>query len=278
MLVLCYGITKSGSTLAFELVKGILETGGHPQLRLPEDAVNPGHRINYIQPLTRKRLDDLLSAVGERSIAVKTHAALAPPLFSYVEELQGSGRMQVIASYRDPRDICLSLVDAGERARASGRSEFSLMRNIHIAADEVAKQIPKFEVWASLNNTLLLEYELVAFSPDCAIDRIEAVLNVKGDRERAKQYAFEEAFTQKNKGERRRFLSELDEEKQNFLQQRFGEFLRRMYEGDTAEWIAAKRNEILRRGKTKAAKSHTKSGTARPRRKRRRSVVSTAAR
>src|SRR6476661_3839031 len=65
MLVLCYGITKSGSTLTFELIKGVLETSGNPQQRLPDGPVNPDHRINYVQPLNRKRLKELVSAVGE---------------------------------------------------------------------------------------------------------------------------------------------------------------------------------------------------------------------
>lgn len=254
MLVLCYGITKSGSTLTFELVKGMLENAGHPQVRLPDNVVNSGHRVNYIQPITHRRLDDLCAAIGDRLIAVKTHAALLDPIFHHTEDLQRRGQLQVIASWRDPRDICLSLVDAGKEARASGRREFSLMTDVHVAAYEVSSQIQKFIKWASLKGTLTLEYDIVAFSPENAIDCIESVLGIACDRPKAIRYAFEEAFTQKNKGERNRFRQELNEEDQAALEKRFRIFLQRMYEGDSAQWLAQEREEMLRRRRKRDAK------------------------
>jgi hypothetical protein len=254
MLVLCYGITKSGSTLTFELVKGMLENAGHPQVRLPEPVVNPGHRVNYIQPITNRRLDDLCAAIGDRLIAVKTHAALLDPIFQHTEELQKRGQLQVIASWRDPRDICLSLVDAGKQARASGQREFSLMTDVHVAAYEVSSQLQKFIKWASLKGTLTLEYDIVAFSPENAIDCIESVLGIASDRGQAIRHAFEEAFTQKNKGERNRFRNELTQEEKLALEKRFRIFLQRMYEGDAAHWFAQEREEILRRCRERDAK------------------------
>jgi hypothetical protein len=253
MLVLCYGITKSGSTLTFELVKGMLESAGHPQVRLPDHAVNPGHRVNYIQPITNRRLDDLCTTVGDQLIAVKTHAALLDPVFQQAEDLQRRGQLQVIASWRDPRDICLSLVDAGKSARVSGRREFSLMTDVHVAAYEVMSQIQKFIKWAALEGTLTLEYDTVAFSPEAAIDRIESILGITCDRDQAMRYAFEEAFTQKNKGERNRFQNELNEDEKLALEKRFQIFLQRMYEGDAVQWFAQEREDILRRCRDKDA-------------------------
>src|ERR1700742_1538772 len=104
MLILCYGITKSGSTLAFELVKGMLKSTGHPQQRLSDDVVNPGHRVNYVQPLDRRRLNLLLAEIGQRWIAVKTHAGFNDPLFPYLEQLVDEDKLRIMASYRDPRD------------------------------------------------------------------------------------------------------------------------------------------------------------------------------
>jgi len=149
MLILCYGITKSGSTLTFELVKGMLESAGHAQERLPDGVVNPGHRVNYVQPLDRKRLKELLSAVGDRWIAVKTHAGFQDKLFPYLEKLRQKRRIQIIASYRDPRDICLSLIDAGAVSRAKGVKEFSEVTDIATAVPRVLEQIVKFRKCAS---------------------------------------------------------------------------------------------------------------------------------
>jgi len=253
VLVLCYGITKSGSTLAFELIKGMLASAGHPQQRLPDQLVNPGHNVNYIQPLTQQRIDNLVSAIGDRRIAVKTHAGLPLPLFRHLEDLQLSGRLQVIISWRDPRDICLSLIDAAEQARETGRKEFSRLTDLQRAANEVSSQILKFTRWAALRNAVTLEYDVVAFSPDAAIEQLEQVLNIRCDHDYAKHHAFEGAFTQKNKGVRQRFLAELNEQQNRSLSDRFEGFLQRMYEGDPAAWLAAEREEMLRKHDIKAA-------------------------
>lgn len=248
MLVLCYGLTKSGSTLAFELIKGLLESAGHPQHRLPDGPVNAGARINYVQPLTRKRLDEVLSAVGDRWIAVKSHSGIADPLFAYVEKLQREGRLQLVVSYRDPRDICLSMLDAGKAARASGAKEFSEVTDLTVAARRVSEQVEKFFKWAAVPGALLLPYDTVAFDPEAAIDRIESCLRgMRVDRGRAKQYAFEEAFTQKNKAQRSRFLNELTKEQNDELKETFAPFILNFIDGQPAEFLSEKRLEILQR-------------------------------
>src|SRR4029077_18506857 len=113
-------IMKSGSTLAFELVKGMLESVGQAQTRLPDGPVDAGRRNNYIDSLDAPRIDALLASIGSRSIAVKTHCGFRDQLFPLLEERQACGELQIVASYRDPRDICLSLLDAGSRARSRG--------------------------------------------------------------------------------------------------------------------------------------------------------------
>jgi len=247
MLVLCYGLTKSGSTLAFELIKGLLETAEHAQERLPDGVVNPGHRINYAQPLTRKRLNEILSAIGERWIAVKTHSGIADPLFTYVAKLQRERKLQLVVSYRDPRDICLSMLDAGERSRAAGAKEFSEITDLSVAAARVSEQVEKFFKWSAVPGALLLPYDTVAFDPETAIDQIQSCLGLHVDRERAKQYAFEEAFTQKNKAQRRRFVSELTAQQNAELEKTFATVISNFIDGDPRPLLFEKRLEILQR-------------------------------
>jgi hypothetical protein len=38
-------------------------------------------------------------------------------MFPWLEDLQARDALQVVVSWRDPRDICLSLLDAGEWSR-----------------------------------------------------------------------------------------------------------------------------------------------------------------
>jgi hypothetical protein len=194
-------------------------------------------------------LKDLLDAVGDRWIAVKTHAGFPDPMLPYVEDLQRRRRLQVIASYRDPRDICLSLIDAGTRSRAHGVKEFSEIRDIESAVPVVLEQIVKFRKWASVRDTLRLDYDEVAFAPDRAIDRIERRLGIACDREKAKQYAFEEAFTQKNKAQRYRALTELSDEQNAELMEAFAEFIWNVCEACDEIWYERFRAQLLARVK-----------------------------
>src|SRR5437773_11540492 len=116
MLVLCYGIPRSGSTLAFELAKGTLQSAGFDQATFVNDRLGP-ERLkragpdarNYVTGLSKRKIESLIEAIGpDRKIAVKTHSSFPDRMFRWLERLQASGKLQVIASYRDPRDICLS--------------------------------------------------------------------------------------------------------------------------------------------------------------------------
>ncbi len=207
--------------------------------------VNPGHGVNYVQPLDRRRMNRLIETIGERWIAVKTHAGFADPLFPYLEKLEKKGQLRVIASYRDPREICLSLIDAGVASRAVGKKEFSEVRDIDSAIPRVAEQIVKFRKWAALRNTLRLDYDTVAFDTDVAIDRIEHSLGIVGNRDRAKEHAFDNAFTQKNRAERHRARKELTPEQDAKLRTAFAAFLENVHENDNEEWFSFQRKTIL---------------------------------
>jgi hypothetical protein len=253
MLILCYGMAKGGSTLAFELVKGMLESVGHTQARLPDGPVEPDHPINYIKSIDGERVDALLSAVGERWIAVKTHAGFRPPLFPVLEALQQSGQARIIASYRDPRDVCLSLVDAGTKAVAEGRhGSFERFADKEIAIADVQAQTDKFRRWASVHGALRLDYETVAFAPHEAIDLIERTLDIACDRDAALHHAFEQAFTQKNKMKRRRFEDELADDEKHRLTEMFAEFLREVCEARNDAWFASYREHMLIRAERMA--------------------------
>jgi hypothetical protein len=63
------------------------------------------------------------------------------------------------------------------------------------------------------------------------------------------------AFTQKNKAEKNRFLRELNETEKAGLQERFVDFLQRMYEGEPAEWFALERARILQRCRSRSKRA-----------------------
>lgn len=270
MLILCYGITKSGSTLAFELIKGMLETVGHPQIRLPDDVVRPEQIVNFVEPVDRESLQKLLAAIDERWIAVKNHSPITDETFLYLERLQREGLVRVTASWRDPRDICMSLLDAAVQAKVLGTKEFSEFTDLTIAVRIMRRKLAAFRRWGALKGTLRLDYDTVAFSPDRAIDEIEPFLGIASDRERAKQYAFNEASTQMNKGKRHRAAEELSPEEYAALTDVFSEFLER---GNDDSWYTELRRQIRSGARAQRLQRQREEKTAGPKRPKRAAAI-----
>jgi len=248
MLVICYGIAKSGSTLAFELVKGVLGSAGHSQKKVQSTGIKPKGRLNLLAEVTPEAIEDAIAAIGpDRIVAAKTHLDLPETQFSWFEKMQAERKLQVITSYRDPRDMCLSLIDHGARAREAGRHGFSGIHDLADASDMIEQAIRKFRKWSALTGSLRLSYETVAYSPDDAIDAIERTLGVTCDHEAAKEHAFEDARTLKNKAEKNRFEHELDERQKTLMLKRFGFFIERVCRDNDEQWFAECRAEMFAR-------------------------------
>ena len=247
MLVLCYGIPKSGSTLTFELVKGMLISAGHAQERLPDGLVEAGHDINFIGAILRRpRVRELTQAIGpDRIIAVKTHSGFDQRQFPWFENKIALGELQVIASYRDPRDVCLSLLGAGARARARMSKPFSMIVDLQTAIEALQGHLLNFRRWASLRGALRIEYETVAFAPDAALEVLRQRFGFDYDKDAAKKHAFEDAFTQKNKAQRRRYESELTERQAQQVATAFQSFISGVYESDGERWLSEYREQAL---------------------------------
>jgi hypothetical protein len=246
MLVICYGIAKSGSTLTFELVRGILTSAGHSQKRLRHDALKPRSRTNHMATVEKDALAGLIEAIGpDRIVVAKTHKVFDDEDYLWMEEQQRARKLQIITSHRDPRDMCLSLVDHGEKSRNDGRRGFAKVNDIAEAAQVVENAIPKFAKWASLQGSLRLYFETVAFAPDKALDAIEHTIGIKGDHEEAIRHAFEDAFTQRNKAKRNRYEDELSAEQKQELSRTFAQFIARVCVANDDAWFAEFRRQLL---------------------------------
>jgi hypothetical protein len=248
MLVLCYGIQKSGSTLAFELVRGVLESAGFEQPFLRNERFKGGAPIpaaarNYIERVTQEKIVELSDTIGpHRKIAVKTHGAFRAKMLPWLEGMQTRGALQVIVSWRDPRDICLSLLDAGATSRDADAGAFSSLTTLDDAVAYVDERLARYRKWAALRGTLRLDYDTVAFTPDKAIAAIEKALGVTSDYERVKRHAFEEADTRKNKAVPDRYRTELTGEQSTKLAEAFRRFL---MDSRDAGWPEKHRHKLL---------------------------------
>ncbi|MBU8539435.1 hypothetical protein [Falsiroseomonas tokyonensis] len=225
MLVFSYGIPKSGSTLAFELAKGVARLGGHRQPKLPAALLPGGHKVNFAQELTAEALRGLVSAAGSRILVVKTHACPGPDWVAEYRALAAQGLVSAHVNWRDPRDICLSLLDAGRLARSRGERAFSEFETLEDAAAGVRRYLGEHAIWAGLPATLKLDYATCAFRTDAAIAAIKADFGIACPSWLVRVWVQRFAFTYRNKAVPARHEAELMPEQAEQLRQAFAGWL-----------------------------------------------------
>lgn len=206
-LIFSYGMTKTGSTLAFELTRAALTLAGHRQERLSLDAVMDRKKINFVQHVDAKRADALRREVDRLGtpIVVKTHTRPDPAVIAMLQ----SGEAIATAAYRDPRDMALSMLDHGVRARAKGKASFSEFVSVEDTIDQIQHQTNSLAAWLTLPNVLPVYYEDLAFDMPRTTRGLIDHLGVQASVEDAMAIALTERFIQFNKGVSARHKDEM---------------------------------------------------------------------
>lgn len=225
MVVFCYGIPKSGSTLAFQIARAVAVLAGHPQWRLDPPLRSPGHKVNFQQTLTPGLLHATAARAAGRVLLIKTHDRPGTEWAEAYRALAARGEAAAIVNHRDPRDVCLSLCDAGRAARAAGEAAFAEFVSLEDAAARVERYLDELAAWRSLPGLLELRYETCAFRMDEAIEAIQAHLGLRGPHWPVRLYAGHIAFTHRNKAVRERHVAELGMADRALLEARFGGYL-----------------------------------------------------
>jgi len=107
MLIVCYGVQKSASTYIFLLAKDLLEVNGYDQEKLKKKYLGSKYNTDFLdfKDGEAAKLSELIPA--NKPVIFKTHSPM------YYDMCIGHklGKIKSIVSYREPRDICLSLLD-----------------------------------------------------------------------------------------------------------------------------------------------------------------------
>lgn len=219
-LYLSYGVTKTGSTLAFELVRAILELAGADQSRLPDGAVTPGHNINFFAGSVSDQIPAALDAAAGRGglVAVKTHGRPE----SGARAAARRGRLIGHVVFRDPRDIVLSMLDAGARAREAGARAFSEIVTLDDALRALERQVSRMNAWLELPGMMPLLYDRFAFDLPRSVRQLAGQLGVETDPD-AVIALVQTRFTQRNKAVPSRHEQEMDPADQRRVMERFGD-------------------------------------------------------
>lgn len=203
-LYVCFGVPKSGSTLAFKLSQGIALRAGFDQSPLLPD--RGGNAYGNQSEDGFAALLQAAEALDRRMVVVKTHAEATSSVFRAVED----GKAIVQAHTRDPRDIALSMLDAAGRQDAWGKDhQGQPLQRIDDTRIRLRRLIARHSFWAGLPGALCLDYEHTAFATPQTAKRIAEHMGLKcaplRDALRVKRQ-----FTQFNTGQTQRHLREME--------------------------------------------------------------------
>ncbi|MEM9716680.1 MAG: sulfotransferase domain-containing protein [Pseudomonadota bacterium] len=207
-VIFSYGLTKSGSTFAFELIRTALEMQGFDQSPLSAEALPLQRRINFAAHLSAdnvRALRDEVWALGH-PVVIKTHARPDPAVI----DLINAGDAAIIATHRDPRDMALSMLDHGTRSRGEGKSAFAELETLAQARDNIASQFDSFTQWLYRPNCLPVYFgDLTARTPQALRHMLGHIGFEEADVMKVIRKTLSSRFIQLNKGQQKRFRSEM---------------------------------------------------------------------
>ena len=201
-----FGMTKSGSTLGFELARSALILAGFEQPRLSLKAVENRKKLNFCDHIDAARADAITQEVKEigHMIAIKTHTRPDPDVIAMLHTGEAMGH----AIYRDPRDIALSMLDHGKVSRARDVPEFSEFHTLEDTFDEIKHQTNSLLAWLSLPHVRPIYYEDLGFATKETAQNILGQLGLDVDPEQVCEMALTRP-NQRNKAKSQRYKSEM---------------------------------------------------------------------
>ena len=235
-IFISYGITKSASTFAWQLIKHVAIAGGLPIATLTAKSKNGNSPEDYIDPVSEDNLALVKAEVGDRPVVIKTHGHVTPA----VARLVADGTAQVFVSFRDPRDVALSLLDHGARSRRQGINDFAEFHEPIDTLETIRHQTQRFENWVKLCNPLLIPYDEICFNTKTTIMRIAGRLGVSVDAEliSTEFHTSKHRIGQFNKGEGRRFEREMSAELSALFLAELSDYYRQYLPGELARFEA----------------------------------------
>tara|TARA_Y100000589_G_scaffold264709_1_gene255469 strand:+ start:357 stop:1190 length:834 start_codon:yes stop_codon:yes gene_type:complete len=147
-LFISYGMTRSGSTLAFETEKAILEKYGMPQQKINFKGLESWIE-NY---LPEKYLSDIdsLKKINQKTltnfVVFKTHGAANKKLIEFIRKFN----IPVTISVRDPKDIIISLLEISKKNRSINETGFINIISFKDALKNVEEDLWRLETWRPL--------------------------------------------------------------------------------------------------------------------------------
>jgi len=225
MIYISYGQPKSASTYVVWLINRILRVHYKVSPREFRHNVLPKDYRNDFQFVSGRLIETMNEFVPADFVCpVKTHA---PPDETIVRML-ASAEVKACASFRDPRDVALSLLDIGEKERTkeTQRPAFANIHTIDDVVPKVAKGLRTLKKWLAVEGVLPVPYEMTARRPDLLVMRIIRQLDLGEMDEEEVLRPLEEtkrSIPEFNKGIPGRYRTEMSPKDLDLFNRRFGD-------------------------------------------------------
>ncbi|MEM7506026.1 MAG: sulfotransferase domain-containing protein [Pseudomonadota bacterium] len=221
-LYICFGMAKSGSTLAFQITREVARQAGHAPAPDGEFLDAQGSHTNFVSNWRDIDLQAMVAAARGRGrmMVLKTHGR--PP--DGMADAVTKGDIAVQAVCRDPRDIALSMIDMGRQG-----GDWGVVNGVPIGSPEDAQRrignhVVRFRAWAAMPGALTLNYERVAFDIEGTATKIARHLDIDVSAREAVA-RIERRNTHLNKGLAQRHRSEMTAEQSAEWHRRFQDFI-----------------------------------------------------
>lgn len=236
MIYICYGITKSASTFLYQLTEEVLRAAGRPVAQLTPPLTVPGALENYFNVIDDELLARIDAHTGGADIVLKTHG---PPR-GQVADLVASGLVLASASIRDPREIALSMIDHGARARRWRNTSFSEFEKLTDTFTALDIQLPFFQEWAAIQRVAVFSYNEICYDTATVIANVADQLKVAVDVDRVlKQFQDKRLIGQFSKGKALRYTEMSPADQALFLDRYAPLYASRSFDTEIARKVAA---------------------------------------
>lgn len=246
MIVVSAGMVKSGSLWYYRMTDDLIIASGKKPESLapphsPVEDLHEGDKIkcDKLDFYNMKRI--LSSSRRGYSYPIKTHSrpTLALAFFGSI-----FGEIKITYTYRDPRDVVLSVMDHAEKARRDNINiNIRDIKEIDQAIKFVRIEFEKWKKWkyySKFFDVNMVKYENLVENTTYEIKRLKKYINLKVKDEEVKEIAkmySKDKYEQKekiknkihmNKGYSGRFMKEMDIETIKYCQENMKEEIEKM--------------------------------------------------
>jgi hypothetical protein len=214
LIYICYGVTKSASTFLYQLTEEVFAVSGRKPRKLGPPYRRKGSLDNYFDVVDHLLLEELADLVGDDDIVLKTHGPPRGDVAAMIE----SGTVLASASIRDPREIALSMLDHGQRARRWKDVPFAEFQSLDDTLPALDNQLEYFNAWANIPKINVFLYNDICFDSQSVIKRIAFQIGVDINPDQALGiFVGNKNIGQFSKGKALRYTEMSNEDQEIFL-------------------------------------------------------------